>query len=131
VSTCSTDYRVHLLNRLGQLKDTFPAKIVKGLAFSPLTDIRSFVHNYLLDENLLDVKTLQAQLETLRHFESLAADVRERITSLTNIEDLDKERLSNRRRRKTSIRNASPIGAAASPTPTLPAAPRRMFFWMN
>ena len=61
---------VHLLNRLGQLKDTFPAKIVKGLAFSPLTDIRSFVHTYLLDENLVDVKTLQAQLETLRHFET-------------------------------------------------------------
>jgi len=27
-----------------QLKDTFPAKIVKGLAFSPLTNIREFVH---------------------------------------------------------------------------------------
>ncbi|MBN2116525.1 MAG: hypothetical protein JW730_08140 [Anaerolineales bacterium] len=96
------DYRVHLLNRLGQLKDSFPAKIVKGLAFSPLTDIRSFVHSYLLEENLLDVKTLQAQLETLRHFESLAADVRERIASLTRIEDLDKERLANRRRRITN-----------------------------
>src|SRR5574341_1641247 len=96
------DYRVHLLNRLGQLKDSFPAKIVKGLAFSPLTDIRSFVHNYLLDENLLDVKTLQAQLETLRHFESLAADVRERIDFLSRIEDLDKERIANRRRRITN-----------------------------
>jgi uncharacterized protein YPO0396 len=102
VFTRLEDYRVHLLNRLGQLKDTFPAKIVKGLAFSPLTDIRSFVHNYLLDENLLDVITLQAQLETLRHFESLAAVVRERIDSLTRIEDIDKERLANRRRRITN-----------------------------
>ncbi len=102
VFTHLEDYRVHLLNRLGQLKDTFPAKIVKGLAFSPLTDIRSFVHNYLLDENLLDVKTLQAQLETMRHFESLAADVRERINSLTRIEEFDKERLANRRRRITN-----------------------------
>lgn len=102
VFTRLEDYRVHLLNRLGQLKDTFPAKIVKGLAFSPLTDIRSFVHNYLLDENLLDVKTLQAQLETLRHFESLAADVRERIDFLSRIEDLDKERIANRRRRITN-----------------------------
>lgn len=102
VFTRLEDYRVHLLNRLGQLKDSFPAKIVKGLAFSPLTDIRSFVHNYLLEENLLDVKTLQAQLETLRHFESLAADVRERIDLLARIEDLDKERLANRRRRITN-----------------------------
>lgn len=102
VFTRLEDYRVHLLNRLGQLKDTFPAKIVKGLAFSPLTDIRSFVHNYLLDENLLDVKTLQAQLETLRHFESLAADVRERIDFLSRIEDLDRERIANRRRRITN-----------------------------
>jgi len=102
VFTRLEDYRVHLLNRLGQLKDSFPAKIVKGLAFSPLTDIRSFVHNYLLDENLLDVKTLQAQLDTLRHFESLAANVRERINSLEKIEELDKERAANRRRKITN-----------------------------
>ena len=102
VFTRLEDYRVHLLNRLGQLKDSFTAKIVKGLAFSPLTDIRSFVHNYLLDENLLDVKTLQAQLDTLRHFESLAADVRERIEALEHIEELDKERSANHRRRITN-----------------------------
>ncbi len=102
VFTRLEDYRVHLLNRLGQLKDSFPAKIVKGLAFSPLTDIRAFVHNYLLDENLLDVKTLQAQLDTLRHFESLAADVRQRIEALNHIAELDKERSANRRRRITN-----------------------------
>jgi uncharacterized protein YPO0396 len=96
------DYRFHLLNRLGQLKDSFPSKIVKGVAFSPLTDIRSFVQNYLLDEHLVDVKTLQAQLETLRHFESLAANVRERIEILNQIEELDKERVANRRRRITN-----------------------------
>jgi len=102
VFTRLEDYRAHLLNRLGQLKDSFPAKIVKGLAFSPLTDIRAFVQNYLLDENLLDVKTLQAQLDTLRHFESLAADVRERIAALDGIDELDKERAANRRRRITN-----------------------------
>jgi uncharacterized protein YPO0396 len=96
------DYRFHLLNRLGQLKDSFLDKIVKGIAFSPLTNIRSFVHNYLLDENLVDVKTLQAQLETLRHFEALAVDVRERITHLDQIEEQDKERLASRRRRITN-----------------------------
>ena len=102
VFTRLEDYRLHLLNRLGQLKDSFPAKLVKGLAFSPLTDIRAFVHNYLLDENLLDVKTLQAQLDTLHHFESLAADVRERLEALQRIDELDKERLANRRRRITN-----------------------------
>jgi uncharacterized protein YPO0396 len=96
------DYRFHLLNRLGQLKDTFPAKIVKGLAFTPLTNIREFVHNYLLDENLVDVKTLQDQLETLRHFEALAINVKERIDALSRIEELDQERIANRRRRLTN-----------------------------
>lgn len=96
------DYRVHLLNRLGQLRDTFPAKIVKGVAFSPLTNIRDFVHNYLLDENLVDVKTLQAQLETLRHFEGLVADIKGRIAELERIEEYDAERVANRRRRITN-----------------------------
>jgi uncharacterized protein YPO0396 len=96
------DYRFHLLNRLGQLKESFTAKIVKGLAFTPLTDIRRFVLDYLLDENLVDVKTLQAQLETLRHFEGLAADIRERIAALDRIDELDGERAANRRRRVTN-----------------------------
>ncbi|MGD9099876.1 MAG: SbcC/MukB-like Walker B domain-containing protein, partial [Anaerolineae bacterium] len=93
------DYRFHLLNRLGQLKETFPAKIVKGLAFSPLTNIRDFVHSYLLDENLVDVKVLREQLETMRHFETLAADVRQRIAALDRIEELDQERITQRRLR--------------------------------
>lgn len=96
------DYRFHLLNRLGQLKDTFPAKIVKGLAFSPLINIRDFVHNYLLDENLVDVRLLQEQLDTLRHFEELAADVRRRIEELGQIEELDQERATQRRLRITN-----------------------------
>jgi uncharacterized protein YPO0396 len=96
------DYRFHLLNRLGQLKENFPAKIVKGVAFSPLTNIRDFVHSYLLDEDLVDVKTLRDQLETMRHFETLAADVRQRIAELDRIEELDQERQANRRRRVTN-----------------------------
>jgi uncharacterized protein YPO0396 len=91
------DYRSHLLNRLGQLKESFGAKIVKGLAFSPLTNIRDFVHTYLLDENLVDVDMLREQLETLRHFESLALDIRQRIQTLSQIEELDQERRTQRR----------------------------------
>ena len=102
VFTRLEDYRFHLLNRLGQLKETFSAKIVKGVAFSPLTNIRDFVHNYLLDEDLVDVKTLRDQLETMRHFETLAADVRQRIADLSRIEELDRERQANRRRRFTN-----------------------------
>jgi len=35
VLTRLEDYRFHLLNRLGQLKETFPAKITKGVALFP------------------------------------------------------------------------------------------------
>ena len=102
VFTRLEDYRANLLNRLGQLRDTFPAKIVKGVAFSPLTNIRDFVHNYLLDEALVNVKTLQEQLETLRHFETLVADIVTRIAELDRIEAHDAERIANRRRRITN-----------------------------
>jgi len=46
--------------------------------------------------------TYGSQLETLQHFESLAADVRERIANLDQIEEFDQERLANRRRRITN-----------------------------
>lgn len=96
------DYRANLLNRLGQLRDTFVSKLVKGVAFSPLTNIRDFVHNYLLDEALVDVRTLQEQLETMRHFEALVADIVARIAALDGIAEVDAERLANRRRRLTN-----------------------------
>jgi len=96
------DYRFHLLNRMGQLQESFPAKIVKGVAFSPLTRIRDFVHNYLLDENLVDVRALREQLETMRHFETLAADVRRRIAALDRIDELNQERVNQRRLRLTN-----------------------------
>jgi uncharacterized protein YPO0396 len=102
VFTRLEDYRLHLLNRLGQLKETFPAKITKGVAFSPLTNIRDFVRDYLLDEDLVDVKALRDQLETMRHFEDLAADVRQRVAELDRIAELDQERQANRRRRITN-----------------------------
>ena len=102
VFTRLEDYRFHLLNRLGQLKETFTAKIIKGLAFSPLTNIRDFVHDYLLDESLVEVKNLQEQLETMRHFESLAADIIHRIERLDEIEELDTERRTQRRLRLTN-----------------------------
>ena len=50
------DYRLHLPNRLGHLKETFPAKIVTGLALSPLTNIRDFLQHSLLDEHLVALK---------------------------------------------------------------------------
>ncbi len=96
------DYRFHLLNRLGQLKESFCAKVVKGLAFSPLTNMRDFVHSYLLDEALVDVKILREQLDTMRHFENLAADIRQRIDALNRIEELDQERSTQRRLRLTN-----------------------------
>ncbi|MCB0197860.1 MAG: AAA family ATPase, partial [Anaerolineae bacterium] len=102
VFTRLEDYRFHLLNRLGQLKETFTAKIIKGLAFSPLINIRDFVHSYLLDESLVEVKNLQEQLETMRHFESLAADIIRRIERLNEIEELDTERRTQRRLRLTN-----------------------------
>jgi uncharacterized protein YPO0396 len=102
VFTRLEDYRFHLLNRLGQLKETFPAKITKGVAFSPLTNIRDFVRDYLLDQDLVDVKTLRDQLETMSHFETLAVDVRQRIADLGDIEALDQERQADQRRRITN-----------------------------
>jgi hypothetical protein len=60
------------------------------------------VQNYLLDEHLVDVKTLQAQLETLRHFERWQPTCASGFDMLNQIEELDKERAANRRRRITN-----------------------------
>ncbi len=47
-------------------------------------------------------KTLQEQLETLRHFETLVADIVARIAELDRIAEHDAERIANRRRRITN-----------------------------
>jgi hypothetical protein len=77
--------------------------LVDAYADNHSPDIAYFiVHNYLLDEAPVDVKTLKDQLETLRHFEKLVAGIVARIAELERVETLDAERLANRRRRITN-----------------------------
>ncbi len=92
----SREFRSFLRGRLGRLPESFHRLIVKGLAFKPIGKVKDFVFNYLLDENPVDTKSMQANLAHYKELEAKAAGAKSRIAALIPIKEtalqLEKER---------------------------------------
>lgn len=92
----SREFRSFLRGRLGRLPESFHRLIVKGLAFKPIGKVKDFVFNYLLDENPVDTKSMQANLAHYKELEAKAAGAKSRIAALIPIKEtslqIDKER---------------------------------------
>ncbi len=93
----SREFRNFLRGRLGRLPDSFHRLIVKGLAYKPIgRKVKDFVFNFLLDENPVDTKSMQANLAHYKELEAKAANAKKRIAALIPIKEtllqLERER---------------------------------------
>lgn len=56
-------YNNDVRHLLGGIKDTFFSLIQKGISFSPITNLRKFIYDYILDAQELDVSMMQDYVE--------------------------------------------------------------------
>lgn len=78
-------YRADLLTKLGHLGERFFTLLVKALAFRPITDVRRFVYEYLLDAQAVQVEAMRDNMLQYRQFEVLAEQAREKVARLEEI----------------------------------------------
>jgi uncharacterized protein YPO0396 len=57
-------YQDDLRHLFGGIKDNFFSLLVKGISFSPITNLRKFFYEYILEENKIDVSQLKEYVET-------------------------------------------------------------------
>lgn len=78
-------YRTALKALLGHLDDRFFSVLIKALAFHPITDIRRFVYEYVLDEREVKIDAMLENFRQYRHYETLVAQTKEKLARLTDI----------------------------------------------
>ena len=79
------EYSVEMLDALGGLNKRFFDLFMRALTFQPIRDIRQFVEQWLLEENQLDIETLQQVVENLGVLRLRAKEVEERQLELRDI----------------------------------------------
>ncbi len=80
-------YISDLRQLFGGAKESFFSLFSKGISFSPITDLRRFVHDYILEEKVIDVETMRDYFEKFREVERIIGDTKREIAALEQIEE--------------------------------------------
>ncbi len=84
-------YIQDLRQLFGGAKESFFSLFTKGISFSPITNLRSFVYDYILEERTLDVETMREYFEKFRQVEIMIEETKKEIAELENIEEIYRE----------------------------------------
>lgn len=79
------DARKDFLNKFGRIGDKFTEIFPKALAFKPITDVKDFVYQYILEEKELNIDNLRENVRTYNECQNLVEDVKRRIEKLRGI----------------------------------------------
>lgn len=79
--------RKDFLNKFGRIGDKFNELLPKALAFKPITDVKDFVYQYILEEKELSIDNLRENIRTYKECQDLVDDVRRRLDKLEKIKD--------------------------------------------
>lgn len=108
------EYREEMLNRLGGLNERFFDLFLRALTFQPIRDIREFVEQWLLEEQPLEVETLQRVVERFNQLRLTTEHVEAQVAALQAIVDRQIEALRLRLRRDEYILLAARLHVTAS-----------------
>ena len=78
-------YRTALRAMLGHLDDRFFTLVVKALGFQPITDIRKFVYDYVLDEREVKIDVMLENFRQYREYDALVRTTKEKLARLDEI----------------------------------------------
>ena len=84
-------YIYDLKQLFGGVKDSFFSLFTKGISFTPITNLRSFVYEYILEEKTLDVATMKEYFERFRQVEEMIDETKREMAELENIESIYQE----------------------------------------
>ena len=84
-------YIYYLRQLFGGAKESFFSLFSKGISFTPITNLRSFVYDYILEEHILDVETMREYFEKFRQVELMIDETKKEIGDLEEIESQYRE----------------------------------------
>ena len=79
----------------GNLNEDFFRLIHKALAFKPISDVKEFIYEHLLEEKQIDVDNIKDAIRAYKELEHTLKLIKQKITDLKEIEDIYKDVKSN------------------------------------
>ncbi len=84
-------YIYDLRQLFGVVKESFFSLFTKGISFTPITNLRNFVYEYILEEKTLDVATMKDYFEKFRQVEVMIDETKKEMAELESIESIYRE----------------------------------------
>lgn len=82
-------YQEYLKRKLGGLKDKYFSLLKKATSFTPITDITSFITQYVCDpQQNIELSHLQSNILNYKRLENEAENIKKRVDRLTEIKNL-------------------------------------------
>ena len=79
----------------GSVNERFFSLIQKALAFKPITNVKDFIYQYLLEEKKIDVENIQESIRSYKDLEETLKVIKEKIKELTAIDDIENKLIAN------------------------------------
>lgn len=79
----------------GNLNEDFFRLIHKALAFKPISDVKEFIYDHLLEEKQIDVDNIKDAIRAYKELEHTLKLIKQKITDLKEIEEIYKDVKSN------------------------------------
>ncbi|MCA1066037.1 SbcC/MukB-like Walker B domain-containing protein (plasmid) [Rossellomorea sp. AcN35-11] len=89
-------YHADLAQFFGRIRSDFYEVIRKGVSFSPITNLRNFIYDYILDEEPIDIVATRDSLENYQGMVEKIERVSEEIDDLTELDDQYNEMKKNK-----------------------------------
>lgn len=71
----------------GSIHENYFKLLPKALAFKPISDVKDFIYNYLLDEKTLDVEPIRESIQAYKDLEATLKVIKEKIGDLKDIKN--------------------------------------------
>lgn len=87
-----TDYQAFIKEAFGNLPDKYFTLFKKAVSFAPISDISSFITEYICDADLnVDITPMQKNIEQYKILEAQAKSLKEKVESLQKIKETYEE----------------------------------------
>lgn len=83
----------------GNLNDDFFRLIHRALAFKPISDVKEFIYDHLLEEKEIDVQNIKEAIRSYKELETTLNVIKHKIGELHEIEDIYKDIKNNLKQR--------------------------------
>lgn len=87
IFTTRKEAKAAFRQKMGGISEKYFTLIPKALAFKPITDVKDYIYQHLLEEKAIDVENIKDSIRSYKEFEQILKIAKQKIQDLTQMTD--------------------------------------------